>query len=104
MGGGAGMKFPASPKTKARSGFGLERIKIRENAPQDLRANQGTGHPAWGIGFRRIAEIYEGPGLQARSKMTRSGHGAAGRNDSGLAKDLRAHCGIPDADLKSLPV
>jgi hypothetical protein len=28
------MKFPTSPKTKTRSGLGLERIKIRETAPQ----------------------------------------------------------------------
>jgi hypothetical protein len=31
LGVGAGMKFPASPKNKPRSVFGLERIKIREN-------------------------------------------------------------------------
>jgi hypothetical protein len=31
---GGGYEIPNIPENKTRSGFGLERIKIRENAPQ----------------------------------------------------------------------
>jgi hypothetical protein len=48
-GGGASMKSSTSPKTNRGAVWVWNGLKIREKAPQDLRANQGTGHLAWGV-------------------------------------------------------